>query len=371
MLTTITLAQTSNLIIFSENSNEFTLFVNGVQKNAQLQANVKVENLTSDSYKVRLEFNNKSIPTLNKNIWFETKGMENTYVVKLKNNGKYTLRLVSQTPISQSSGNETFSESNYEDPLNNSVNNSESNIQTESNLTNPTISIVDTDTDISEDASLNINQNSMSMEIKDENGQSTKIDMNINVDPNLSGEIEDENQNKNTNISSDNISLTMNVNINDSENLEESNIGVNSNQSQTFTSSTTITSNGVNTTSNTSNNNDFNTEDQTVLTQNTFSNNDCTSPMDEGEYTSAKTSIKSKSFEDSKFTLAKQIAKANCLSSRQIKEIMQIFDFEDTKLEFAKYAYDYAFDKNNYYKINDAFEFELTIDELNEFLETK
>jgi hypothetical protein len=48
-----------------------------------------------------------------------------------------------------------------------------------------------------------------------------------------------------------------------------------------------------------------------------------------------------------------------------------MFDFEDTRLDFAKFAWEYVYDKDNYYLVNDAFEFELTIDELNEFLELK
>ena len=79
-------------------------------------------------------------------------------------------------------------------------------------------------------------------------------------------------------------------------------------------------------------------------------------------------SINSKSFEDSKLQLAKQVAESNCLKAIQIKKIMQSLTFEDSKLEFAKYAYPFSFDKGNYFMVNDAFEFELTIEELQEFI---
>lgn len=38
---------------------------------------------------------------------------------------------------------------------------------------------------------------------------------------------------------------------------------------------------------------------------------------------------------------------------------------------FAKFAYEYCFDQDNYFQVNNAFEFEMTIDELNEYLESK
>ena len=45
---------------------------------------------------------------------------------------------------------------------------------------------------------------------------------------------------------------------------------------------------------------------------------------------------------------------------------MKLFSHESTRLEFAVFAYDYAYDKDNYYKVYKAFEFEMSIDELKE-----
>jgi hypothetical protein len=97
----------------------------------------------------------------------------------------------------------------------------------------------------------------------------------------------------------------------------------------------------------------------------------CDWPMESAEFSEALNSIKSKSFSDSKMTLAKQITKGRCVTASQVKDILGVLDFEGDKLEFAKFAYDYTFDQGNYYKVNDAFDFESTIDELNQYLETK
>ena len=91
--------------------------------------------------------------------------------------------------------------------------------------------------------------------------------------------------------------------------------------------------------------------------------------MSPGDFQSAKGSISSKTFEDSKLTIAKQIIQSNCLLSSQVKEIMLLFTFEDSRLDFAKFAYAYTLDLGNYYKVNDAFTFESSIDDLNKYVQ--
>jgi hypothetical protein len=95
----------------------------------------------------------------------------------------------------------------------------------------------------------------------------------------------------------------------------------------------------------------------------------CPRPMSRGDFEQAKASISSRSFEESKLIIAKQIIQSNCLLSTQVKEIMLIFTFEDTRLDFAKFAYAYTLDLRNYYKLNDAFTFESSIDDLNKYIQ--
>ncbi|MBX9851037.1 MAG: DUF4476 domain-containing protein [Cytophagaceae bacterium] len=96
----------------------------------------------------------------------------------------------------------------------------------------------------------------------------------------------------------------------------------------------------------------------------------CYYPMSDTDFKSVKESIASKSFEESKLTIAQEVIKNKCLNTDQIKEIMGLFTFEETKLEFAKSAYDYAYDKQNYYKLNDAFTFENSITDLKDYIES-
>ena len=94
----------------------------------------------------------------------------------------------------------------------------------------------------------------------------------------------------------------------------------------------------------------------------------CPYPMSDLDFADVKRSIASKSFEESKLSIAKEVTGANCLFASEVKEIMLLFSFESTRLTFAKFAYKYTFDRGNYYKINDAFQFESSIDELRQFI---
>ncbi len=106
-----------------------------------------------------------------------------------------------------------------------------------------------------------------------------------------------------------------------------------------------------------------NTEDEEIVEE------VCSFPDD--EYNAAKRSIKRKNYSSGKLTTAKQITKANCLTTIQVKGFVSLFNFENDRLEYAKFAYDYVSDKNKYYLVNDAFTFESTIEELNDYILNK
>jgi len=48
---------------------------------------------------------------------------------------------------------------------------------------------------------------------------------------------------------------------------------------------------------------------------------------------------------------------------------MELFTYEETKLDFAMFACDQTYDQDNYYIVNDAFD--ITTEELNQFLQNK
>ncbi len=160
-------------------------------------------------------------------------------------------------------------------------------------------------------------------------------------------------------------SSSMNVGVNDPEMGVNMNVNINLNDvggkiSSKFTEITTSSSSSTTTTnSNVYAEEPAPTEEIEVV---------CAS-MSSSDFASAKKSVSSKSFAEDKMTLAKQILKANCVSTGQVIEMMGLFTFEENKLEFAKMAYARTTDNQNYYRVNDAFTYSSSIDELNEFLE--
>jgi hypothetical protein len=83
-------------------------------------------------------------------------------------------------------------------------------------------------------------------------------------------------------------------------------------------------------------------------------------------------SIKNQSFNNTQLTLAKQIVKSKqCFTTLQIKQIIDIFSYEDSKLEMAQYCYDYCIDRDNYYKINDSFSYSSSVTKLVEFISSR
>ena len=96
----------------------------------------------------------------------------------------------------------------------------------------------------------------------------------------------------------------------------------------------------------------------------------CPAPMSGSDFQTAKNSIASKGFDESRLILAKQIIGSNCLLCKQIKELMELMSFEETKLELAKFAWHHNLDKGNYYQLNDAFGFESSIEELNKYTQS-
>jgi hypothetical protein len=93
--------------------------------------------------------------------------------------------------------------------------------------------------------------------------------------------------------------------------------------------------------------------------------------MASGNFSSALASIKKQGFDETKLKMAKQIASANCLNTNQIIQICKLFGFEDNKLDFAKYAYDFCVEPKNYFKLNDVFSFSSNVDDLTEYIQNK
>lgn len=289
----------NNLVIFSEQGEQFYLVLNGIKQNAKPETNVKVTNVMQSWVTTKIIFSDGKTADLDKKLPLmsggnEVQGYEFVYAVK-KNDKGYKLAYRSEAVIAQAppSQGQTIIVYSAVPPT---------------ETTTTTISTTTTGT--------------------------APAGSNANVGVNAPG-----------------VNFNMNVSVNDPT----------MNSTSTMTSTTT-------TSSSTTNSGTASSGNVYVLPGYSGPNN-CPWPMSKPDFESAKNSIKAKTFEDSKLTMAKQILGSNCLLSSQVKEIMLAFTFEDTRLDLAKLAWGKTFDPGNYYKLNDAFTFESSIDDLNKYIE--
>jgi len=91
--------------------------------------------------------------------------------------------------------------------------------------------------------------------------------------------------------------------------------------------------------------------------------------MEPSTFMELKNMLNNTSFDDSKLTIAKQALINNNISAEQVLNLMGAMTFESTKLDFAKFAYNYTVDKEKYFMVNNGFTFSSSIDELNRFIQ--
>jgi hypothetical protein len=94
-------------------------------------------------------------------------------------------------------------------------------------------------------------------------------------------------------------------------------------------------------------------------------------PMNNRDFSSAFETVKNLGFDDTRLKTAKQIVSNNCMNTSQINQICSTFGFEVSKLDFAKFAFDFCVEPRNYFKINNVFEFSSSVDELNEYIQNR
>lgn len=93
--------------------------------------------------------------------------------------------------------------------------------------------------------------------------------------------------------------------------------------------------------------------------------------MNTRDFADALAIIKSKTFDDSELTMAKQIIPTNCLSLDQIAQIAKIFNNDDVRLDFIEFAYDYCTTPRNYFKLEPTLVFMGTKEKFGVFLKSK
>jgi len=93
----------------------------------------------------------------------------------------------------------------------------------------------------------------------------------------------------------------------------------------------------------------------------------CPWPIKEDVFADLRTIILNEKLEESKLEKIKisiQEMDSACVMVDQTKELIMFFEFEETRLDFAKFMFAFTFDIDNYGKLNEAFNFENSKEEL-------
>ncbi len=314
-------AQTNNAILFTENGEPFQVILNGILQNSAAQTNVKMTQLTANAYKCRILFQDTRLGYLDFNMAFPDINEEITWNIKRNSKGEFVTRYISAVSLA------------------------------EAPPTPPTQTVV---VYTATPAPVVVSGNTTTV-------QQTQTTTTTN-----GGSIQGENINLNMGFNVDGESGSISINASGLD------MGMDVNDGYSNSSTTTTTTHTVTTTTSGSGGAVVTSApsrpQQVVYVSGYNGAVGCPVPMSPGDFATFKQSVSSKDFENTKLTIAKQVLQNNCLTAQQVKETMGLFDFETTKLDFAKFAYGHTYDLGNYYVVNDAFEFESSVDDLNKYI---
>lgn len=312
----------NRLVVFNQEGKQFYIILNGVRQNVQPQTNVKIDELTSDAYKLKIIFADGVTADVDKSIYFSDPNHEIVSEVRKNNKGVHKLRMISYGPT-VSNNYQAASTIHY---TNTEAVNTSNNNQI-NNAGNPNQTVT---------THHNSSTATMHTNVNNGNGSNENINMNLNMG-----------------------GVGMNVNVNMNEN--GNNLNQNAIITETYSSSTTITTNNTHTQGN------HNHSNHNHVNQNHHYG--CyTSTVD---YNSLLNAIEGESFADDKKMVTKQALANKCISAEQVVGLMEKFSFEDDKMEIAKYCYERCSDPDNYYKVTSAFTFSSSKEELNKYIESK
>lgn len=299
-------SQNNNLVVYSQDGYKFSLILNGVLQNEKPGTNVKITGLNAQNYQAKVIFENK-MPDLNGNVYLMWGGNQTS-------NTEYSYS------IAEVRGK----------------------MKLKMNSTEPTPIQVNV---ASEPQQTTVVYEKVAPEVNVEN-TTTTLETNTMGMPGV------------------NIGITINT---PDGNVQTGTVGMNATNTH-ITTTTTKSTVGIK--NNNNKNNNVNNNQNGFVLQGYSGVYGCPYPMGDSDFQSSKQSISSKGFDESRLTIAKQIIGSNCMLCSQIKEIMKLMSFEATKLDLAKFAWHHNLDKGNYYKLNDAFDFESSITDLNEYTQS-
>lgn len=344
LLTAFAFAQANNLVVFSQDGYKFTLIVNGLRQNEKPETNVKVTGLTAMNYKVRVIFADANLAPIDQNVYMQYGGedlhgkelicsIENTKKgLKLRPNSVADITTAAapdQVVYQFNPGGNATQTGGYSTTTTTTTSGT-----TTTGGTTETVNVNVGGTPAGTSTTTTVSETPAASSTTTTTTTTTGTTDNVNVNMGVPG-----------------ATVGISINVNDGMGGTTT-----SSTTTTTTSSTTTTTGGTTTT--------------TAAPAPAPASSQCIYAMSSSDFANAKKSISGQSFEEGKLKVAKQVLNSNCMSCAQVKVIMAMFSFEETKLDWAKFAYGKTTDPQNYYQLNDGFSFSSSVDDLNEYIES-
>jgi hypothetical protein len=99
-----------------------------------------------------------------------------------------------------------------------------------------------------------------------------------------------------------------------------------------------------------------------------YNDNNYNRAMNDFEFSRVLGAIQKEWSEANKMKSATQIISTNFFTTAQVKQMMQMFSYENNKLDLAEQAYSKTVDQRNYFMINDVFSSSFSKDELARYI---
>ena len=103
--------------------------------------------------------------------------------------------------------------------------------------------------------------------------------------------------------------------------------------------------------------------------QRTAPNKKCTQPsLSDERFKRLYSAINARSFEMNKMTLALELVQTQCLSSAQVRAVVRLFKYEESRLRIATVAYNNTVDKANYQLVRESLRFKVSREKLDRYI---
>jgi hypothetical protein len=395
----VTIAQ-SNLTIFNNGGQQFYAILNGIKQNSQAQTNVYISGIKNGGYSLKIIFADGKTADVDKNLFIDAPSDITTRITFKKGKGKlqlvslvasegvitpgavvyrpsdtavYSDAVVQTTTVQTTTTQTTNGTVNTQVPTNGNVNMNVNTTgmnqtqTTQSGNVGMNVNVNATGTGMNQNQSTQNGNATFNMNVSgdgmDPNMQNGNVGISINVsgmDPNMQNGNMGVNMNVNaTGMEQQQVDPNMNVNMN--SNATQNSYGnngnvqmnVNSNglNTQQNSGQTTITTTTTTTTTNSGGNVNYQTSNQQNQ-MNAQANLNTSSALIACNRTLNNLpafieELKDQSFEDDRIEAVKLALKNTCLTTEQAGKIVELYTFDENKLEVAKFLSDRLLDREN------------------------